>query len=250
MSLILSATVMAASLALGGTDGAIAEPSRDSLLVSRPPFPATRTAPTVTRHSGVLWYSQWPIGTRTPIGSDTLAFPGPAFFGAPADASTDLIVVRTREPLPLIAISPYTQFGRVDIGLLKREMPWIRRTPTIERDIVRAQQLWLKENGLILGVRTHVNPASLHSGRVSADSNAATAPASDIQPRGVIKVHPVDPEKLPLRQAKATSAPQQTMRISLPASAAPQAPITVVRPKPSLKASQASAADIDLSSVD
>lgn len=239
MSLLLSATVLAASVALGDTDGGLRQPDRDLLLVTRPPYPAARTSQTVRRDSGRLWHSTWPIGTRTPITNDPLAFPGPSFFGAPSDASEDLILVRTREPLPVMAISPFTRFGQVDIDLLKREMPWIRRTPSIQRDIERAQHLWLRENGMILGVRTHVNPATLVSAEAT-DTEATASPASDIQPRGVIKVHPVDPEKLPLRQANAVSAPQ-TVRISMPDTAGPRAPIVVVQPESSQDATQAAA---------
>lgn len=248
MSLLLSAAVIAASISVGqtgyrDTDGAIPQPDRDFLLVTRPPYPAGRTARTVTRDSGLLWYSTSPIGTRTPINSDTLTFPGPTYFGAPTDASTDLIMVRTREPLPLVALSPYTRFQDIDLALLKREMPWIRRTPTIQRDIQRAQHLWLRENGMILGVRTHVHPATIAAAHVAAEADAESTPAADIQPRGVIKVHPQDPENAPLKQASAISAPPASVRISLPATAAPRAPIVVVRPEVIEDASQASAGE-------
>jgi hypothetical protein len=247
MSILLSATVLAASVALGDTggardtDGARLQPDRNFLLVTRPPYPPGRTARTVTRDSGLLWYSTSPIGTRTPINSDTLAFPGPSFFGAPADASTDLIMVRTREPLPLVAISPFTQFEQVDLNLLKREMPWIRRTPTIQRDIQRAQHIWLRENGMILGVRTHVHPSTFASAQAPVE-DAASSPAADIQPRGVIKVHPVDPEKAPLKQAEAISTPP-VVRVSMPDNAAPRGPITVLTPEPAKEPTQVSSAE-------
>lgn len=249
MSLLLTASIVAASVALGDTggvrdtEGAIAQPDRNFLLVTPPPYPPNRTSQTIRRNSGLLWHSTSPIGTRTPINSDTMAFPGPAYYGAPADASTDLIMIRTREPLPLVALSPYTRFQDLDLALLKREMPWIRRTPTIQQDIQRAQHIWLRENGLILGVRTHVNPRALASAQAPGDEDAASAPASDIQPRGVIKVYPTDPDKAPLKQANAISAPEPTVRISMPNNAGPKAPIVVLTPEPAADGPQASAAE-------
>lgn len=229
MSLLLTAAVVASSVALGDTDGGRSDFSRDMLLVTRPPYPANRVTQGIRRDSGLLWYSTSPIGTRTPINSDTLVFPGPAYYGAPADASTDLVLIRTREPMPLVAISPYTRFGQVDVDLLKRQMPWIRRTPTIERDIQRAQHLWLRENGLILGVRTHVNPATLARGAGAPAEESPSKPASSVEPRGVIRVQPVDPAALPPRQADAAGS-VRTFRISTPATSTPRAPIIVVRP--------------------
>lgn len=223
MSLLLAAAAIAASVAVGDTDGAIAPLPTELMLVNPHPRDPARTALTVTRHSGLVWHSSTPIGTRTPMDPRSLSFPGPAFYGAPPQMADDLVLVRTREPLPIIAVSPYTRFNEVDVSLLKRRMPWIRRTPTIERDVVRAQQLWLEQAGLIQAVRTHINPRHFTTPHPGAEGEVATPPVSEIRPRGVIRVHPVD--EGPKRQADASSAPE-TIRVSAPAPA--KAPIRVL----------------------
>ena len=64
----------------------------------------------------------------------------------PADPQ-QLILVRTREPLPPIAISPWERIDERMIDQLRRDRPWIRRTDSILEDLRTAQQTWLRENG-------------------------------------------------------------------------------------------------------
>ncbi|MCA9294680.1 MAG: hypothetical protein KDA20_12795 [Phycisphaerales bacterium] len=79
----------------------------------------------------------------------------PLPYGAdPAQAGV-LIFVRTREPLPPIAISPWEEITQEHVAELLRTRPWIRRGDSILQDLRSAQAQWLREHGYT-GVRTIV----------------------------------------------------------------------------------------------
>lgn len=80
----------------------------------------------------------------------------PLPYGAdPAHAGV-LIFVRTREPLPPIAISPWEEITQEHIVELLRTRPWIRRGDSILQDLQRAQSQWLREHGYTGRPRTIV----------------------------------------------------------------------------------------------
>ena len=80
----------------------------------------------------------------------------PLPYGAhPADANA-LIFVRTREPLPPIAISPWEKVTEEHVRELVRTRPWIRRTDSILHDLRQAQAQWLREHGYTSKPRTIV----------------------------------------------------------------------------------------------
>lgn len=203
------------------SSGAIPAPSRDQLLVTPAPYPLKKVDSPLRARDSRLWAPRWPVGTRTPIGEQVLGFPGPAGYGASPEATDQMIVVRTREPLPLVAISPFMKFDQSDIELIKRQQPWIRRQDTIRRDIQRAQNVWLQENGYILAVRTHVNPKTyqeMQGSPAAKDAPQAHPAAQDIQPRAVIRVLPEKPATDAGERAEAAPAPS-TVRVSMPAHA-------------------------------
>lgn len=154
------------------------------LLVTAAPYPSNRVDDPRRAQNGRLWVPRTPIGTRTPIRESVYGQPGPASYGAPVGAIDDVIYVQTREPLPIVAVSPWVNLDTQTIKHLRRERPWIRRAPGVVEDLRRAQNQWLTEQGYIQKVRTHVNPASLEK----PSAGARGARGADILPRAVIRV--------------------------------------------------------------
>lgn len=145
----MSATLLAAALSacLVGADHSDTphityrdNPSaRDKILLTQPPYPPNRPVSVRESPGGKLWHSRFPIGSRTPIREELLPGRGPAAYGAPVNRAFDAIYVNQNH-VP-IAINPWRTFD--DDGLQKYR---------------RARNIWLKENGWVGAVRTHVNP--------------------------------------------------------------------------------------------
>lgn len=157
------------------------------LLVTPAPYPNNRVDDPRRAQNGRLWVPRSPVGSRTPIRESVYGFPGPSAYGAPVDAIDDIIYVQTREPLPLVTVSPWVNLDEQNIRHLKRERPWLRRTGSVLEDLRRAQVQHLTEEGYIQKVRTHVNPA--HFARAAGvQGGHAAFPVQDIKPRAVIRV--------------------------------------------------------------
>jgi hypothetical protein len=205
-------------------------------LVTAAPYPNNRVDDPRRAQNGRLWIPRTPVGTRTPIRESVYGFPGPSSYGAPVGAIDDVIYVQTREPLPLVTVSPWVNLDSQNIKHLKRERPWIRRAPSVLEDLRAAQVQHLTEQGYIQKVRTHVNPATLakitSAGNAPSDGNAIVRrpSAEDIKPRAVIRVkqrHSKPPE---VEAAAPTTEPkpEAVVRVSVPAHAE-AAPIQVVK---------------------
>lgn len=211
-------------------------------LVTAAPYPSNRPDDPRRAQNGRLWIPRTPVGTRTPIRESVFGLPGPASYGAPASAVNDIIYVQTREPLPLVAVSPWVNLDQQNIKHLRRDRPWIRRANSVLEDLRRAQVQHLTEQGYIQKVRTHVNPATLakmmQSGKPVADANEIPrASVQDIKPRAVIRVKqrhskPPEVEAAAPQQAPAveTVKPEAVVRVSVPQHAVTAAePVRVVK---------------------
>lgn len=84
----------------------------------------------------------------------------PLPFGAPLDAANELVIVRPREAVPSIAISPWEPITDRTIDELERNYPWIRRTESIRQDLVIARNQYLRERGYVGTVRSFTNRAT------------------------------------------------------------------------------------------
>jgi hypothetical protein len=142
----------------------------DLLLTPAPHAGNTVDSPS-RAENGRVWTGR-AIGAR-----QTIHAPGAASYGAPASEEDALIFVRVNNVS--VAINPW---DRIDTGGLAH--------------LERARNLWLKENGYILGVRTFVNPRF-----VRADEAGAT-PASQPAPRATIRRQsvPAGPSKMQVRR--------------------------------------------------
>lgn len=221
---LLGALVVGSSAQAGGRipDYIGADYTRDlgeGRLVTAAPYPNNRVDDPRRAQNGRLWIPRTPVGTRTPIRESVYGFPGPSAYGAPVDAIDDVIYVQTREPLPLVTVSPWVNLDSQNIKHLKRERPWIRRAPSVLEDLRRAQIQHLTEEGYIQKVRTHVNPATL-----SKIMGHAAAEKKEIQPRAVIRIqqrHTKPPEveaSLPQTAPETAAAkPAPVVRVSTPA---------------------------------
>lgn len=199
-------------------------------LVTAAPYPSNRPDDPRRIQNGRLWIPRSPVGTRTPIRESVYGLPGPASYGAPAGAIDDVIYVQTREPLPVVVVSPWVNLDQQNIKHMRRDRPWIRRADSVLEDLRRAQVQHLTEQGYIQKVRTHVNPATLarmmNEGKPVADANAVPRPAAadDIKPRAVIRVKqrhskPPEVEAAAPQAAPATESAKPeavVLRVSVP----------------------------------
>lgn len=194
-------------------------------LVTAAPYPSNRVDDVRRIQNGRLWIPRTPIGTRTPIRESVYGFPGPGAFGAPVEAINDTIYVQTREPLPLVTVSPWVNLDQDNIRQIRRDRPWLRRPQSVLTDLRQAQVEHLTEQGYLQKVRTHVNPTSvgrflaMERGEPVADS--AVVNAKDIKPRAVIRVR----ERMPKPPEVEAAAPQRDTQDK----PAPVVRVTVVR---------------------
>lgn len=175
---------------------------RDRYLATPRPWPAARVDSPARRENGRLWHSRSPIGNRTPLAEQTYPRTNAARFGAPA--SLDNAIIYTRVNHQTIAIDPWNAF-----------------TDTGFDHYRRAQNIWLREQGWVLKVRTHVNS------RYQYDHNAS-ASASLPQPRATIRLRrdpsaPVFPSKMRVNNNDA-------LRIHRPTTAMRHQPFRVIVP--------------------
>ena len=130
-------------------------------LLTPAPIPPNRVIDPVRDAPARVWISRAPVGSRTPILEQTRPEPGPAQYGATADAPPRVVFVRIDQQA--VAIDPWSRIeGRGDLANLER-----------------ARHQWLREHGYVGRVRTHVNRP------VDPGARADALPP----PRAVIEVH-------------------------------------------------------------
>ncbi len=151
------------------------------------------TPPVCERESGVLWHSRSAIAGHPAQRDCGYGRGGPASYGAPADAADDLVYVRVDHMV--IAISPWEQF-----------------TEQGHQKLERARVLWLKERGLVGGVRTHVNAAYQHAG----DGHAEHAASKEIEPRAIIHIR----ERIPANNEPLRAHAAPRFKVIVPAETA------------------------------
>lgn len=161
---MLIITLTAAALLSAATSVVNTDSGRDRVLIEPRPWPSNRVDSPDRAENGRLWHSRFPVGTRTPLAEQPYARRNAARYGAPAELNDDVIYARVRHLT--IAVNPWDPF-----------------TQTGFDDLRTAQNIWLREQGWVLKVRTHVNPL------YQADRARASV-ASDITPRATIRLHP------------------------------------------------------------
>lgn len=130
--------------------------------------------------NGVVWHQR-------PAGRDECSS-GPARYGASPHDAHDLVYVRVNHQV--IAISPWERFE--EQGHQKLE---------------RARTLWLKERGLVGGVRTHVN-AAYDRPSPHAENQPAGA---EVLPRAIIHIRERIPANDGPMRAQAAPSPRFTV---------------------------------------
>lgn len=90
-------------------------------------------------------------------------------YGATRDAAQELIVVRPREAVPYIAISPWEPVTDRTIEELRRNFPWLRRTDSIRNDLVLARNQYLREHGYTSTVRSFKNQSQANADGVRSN---------------------------------------------------------------------------------
>lgn len=169
---------------------------RPGLLITPAPFPTNRTDSPDRPEIGRVWEARAPIGNRTPIRETVWGHPGPASFGAPADAVHEVIWVQPAEIDAVVAVSPWQRIDDHTLRQILRQEKNLGRTrfnPSSARllnELRQAQDQWLREQGYIRTVRTHVSPHADGAGEAPAVRPTA------VQPRGVIRVVPNNPGKV------------------------------------------------------
>lgn len=219
-----------------------------NLLVPKP-FPDNRTTTTTYTNSGRLWV---PYTAHEKILSSLAPGGGPATIGAPLHAGhlTDgrgaytghgaivaepiapgdmVIFVRPQsEPWPDIAITPTQEINGETIDLITRRHPWLRRSPERTQNVIDelrdAQRRFLRQQGYVAGVRTHINPLALRHNSAGERPEAG----GEIEPSATIRLRPVKPA--PDKETR-TSLPSadEIGRVSLPGDTTTRPQITVVR---------------------
>lgn len=131
------------------------------------------TAPPCATPNGVVWHEH---ANARACHYGRL---GPDKYGAPEHLRDELVYVRVDHTV--IAISPWERFNEQG-----------------HQSLERARNQWLREQGLVGGVRTHINPA-YHS-RTQASDVAASETTKDIEPRAIIHIRDRTPARTgPLR---------------------------------------------------
>jgi hypothetical protein len=198
---LAAALVLGSAAALAGPSLTTSErTSRDEILAFPPPYPFNRVDSPDRVQNGRLWVSTHPIGPER-IGPPSSNPPGPASVGAPREWD-DVVIYVDVAHVP-VAISPWETYP--DAGFERYR---------------RARNLWLREQGYVQRVRTHVNARYLHEGETRVEDSP--------RPRATIRVHPESrgPRKM---EAALPGAGGAITRISKPHGAAGSA-LFIVQP--------------------
>jgi hypothetical protein len=154
-------------------------------LLNLRPYPARRVSSPARPEIGVQFVQRTP-GEK--IAESVLPGPGPQSFGAPVELADMLIFAQTRYPLPTVALSPWQDITPDTFTDMRRTRPWLsfQDGPQILDDLKNAQHQWLRQNGYIGVVRTHVNQAAFRGVEGEAPIPGEAAP----MPSGVIRLRP------------------------------------------------------------
>ncbi len=201
MSFFVTASVVALSVV--ASDRSYVRVARDAVLAEQAPYPAGRVDSVHRPELGRVWMSRSPIGSRTPIAEQVFPEPGPASYGAAADHVNDLILVRVNTQL--IEINPWERID--NRGLQHLEY---------------ARNQWLKEQGWVGGVRTHVNPMHLR------DEGDAMYGPSTPTPRATIRLNDEVPRRPYKMRVMDPNRGEPVTRIFKPHSVSPSSLITVL----------------------
>jgi hypothetical protein len=126
--------------------------------------------------NGRLWVSRGRVSSRRPFRESVYSSPGAASYGASYDENFRSAFMRVGTQV--IAIDPYAAYGSDGF-----------------QDFRRASNLWLKENGYVLSVRTHVNPM-YHYSMDDAYASAETGSSNELPlPRATIKLNKQEDEE-------------------------------------------------------
>ena len=191
----LAALVAAAGLGVGPQPGfdfdsqtIFATPHNNLPLLNLRPYPARRVSSPDRPELGRVWVSRTP-GEK--IAESVFPGPGPQSLGADVDLSNLLIYARTTYPLPDVAISPWQKIDDTTFDDIRRRRPYIsnQERDSILGDLREAQQKWLRQNGYVRTVRTHVNAAAARG--VEGEASAGAGSVAPV-PSGVIRVRPAE----------------------------------------------------------
>lgn len=180
---ICAGCAIAASSAVAAPNYVGQQSAYNDLLVTPAPYPGNTVDSPARAENGRLW-----VG-REINEYQTVHAPGVAAYGASPWEQDKLIYVRVNQTA--VAISPW---DRISEGGLQ--------------DLERARNLWLKENGYVLGVRTFVNP------RFAQDDSAHASASTPIN-RATIRRH-VTPKNTGKMQVMRPISSQPIARISKP----------------------------------
>jgi len=202
---------------------------REGRLLNAVPYPMNRTDDPRREQLGRLWHPRTPVGSRSIINELPQGFPGAAGYGATSGQNEDVIFVRSETGLPNIAISPFDTIDDFTFQTIEEQIPFIGRTRTMTKlrkdevltELREAKNQWLREQGYIQKVRTHVNAATL-----VRDRDPIVRDASTIEPRAIIRKH--EPGEVTAQAGnERTGAMGEITRISSPLPT--RRPIVVVR---------------------
>lgn len=182
MTLPLIASVLLTSITLG-TDTTSARSQRDLLIATPTPHPVRRVDSPHRIESGRLWVPRTPVGSRTPLAEQAYPFPGPGSYGAPFETWNDLVAVRVDHMI--VGVSPWKRYDRNGFERYRE-----------------ASNTWLREQGYIQKVRTHVNPAVLQQPRHAS---------ADVEPSAIIHIR--ERYRVPSGELEVNAAPTRTRLI-------------------------------------
>ena len=163
-------------------------------LLNLRPYPARRVSSPNRPEIGRLFVQRTP-GEK--LAESVLPGLGPQSFGAPVEMADMLIFAQTQYPLPNVALSPWQDITPETFTDMRRTRPWLsfQDGPQILDDLKNAQQLWLRQNGYVRVVRTHINQAALRGVEGEAPISGDAAP----MPSGVIRLRPTQEAPSPDR---------------------------------------------------
>lgn len=140
---------------------------RDNLLATPAPYPPDRTDDVRRTQNSRLWVSRSPVGSRTPIEQRTWSEPGLASYGASPSQADRVVFVRVDQTS--IAIDPWSKIeGGGDLA-----------------DMEHARNVWLREQGYVLKVRTHVNERANARNAKHADAGSPEPDTASPELRGI-----------------------------------------------------------------
>ena len=201
-------------------------PTNNGNILYPRPYPYNRTDTTTFTNSGRLWV---PSTAQQKIFNELYPGDGPASYGAGLDQGDMAFFVRPdSEPWPDVLLSPWQNINEATIDEMIRRQPWLKRSPSRTQAMItelrQAQNEFLRQQGLVTKVRTHVNAKALE--RPAAEPGKTTG---EVEPSGVIRITPAKPGPNPNTLRTSLPSNDTVTRVSLPGDAVPEARITVVR---------------------